>query len=79
MSSNDAPRYSAWDVASSRCQVRWVASSALGALVAGPLVERVQLVADAVPAVNSWLCGSRPRSSANSRNTTRIITVTAAW
>ena len=30
------------------------------------------------PAANSRPCGSRPRSSANSRNTTRIITVTAA-
>ena len=50
----------------------------LGAVVAEAPVEFVQLVADAITSANSWLCGRRPRSSAKSRNTTRIITVTAA-
>ena len=79
MSSNDAPRYSAWDVASSRCQVRWVRSraSAPSSRARWSSVSSSSLMP--YPPVNSSLCGSRPRSSANSRNTTRIITVTAAW
>ena len=79
MSSNDAPLYSARDVASSRYQVRCVASS-----VSTPSSRaRASSVSSSsltpYPAVNSRPWGSRPRSSANSRKTTRIITVTAAW
>ena len=78
MSSNDAPRYSAWEVASSRCQVRCVASSVSlpSSRARASSVSSSSLMP--YPAVNSRPCGSRPRSSANSRNTTRIITVTAA-
>ena len=50
MSSNDAPRYSAWEVASSRCQVRWVASRASAPSSRARCVEGVELVADAVSA-----------------------------
>ncbi len=51
----------------------------LGALLAGPRVERVELVADAVARREQLRpAAAAPRSSAKSRKTTRIITVTAA-
>ena len=78
MSSNDAPSVQRLGGGEQPVPGQVGGVEGLAAFLACAGIERVEFVADAVALANSRPCGSRPRSSAKSRNTTRIMTVTAA-